>query len=145
MTANGTSTEFYQSTKQNPIHGSMQGSGNAGTEWNNLSFPILKTYDELVEGCQIIGPTKQTWRKSVMSFVDDTRHYHNMNTIMPSLAENIAYDSNIWKNLLSYTGGAQNIEKCVAYIIEWNYTKKCHLEMINDNALTSRSLPPAKQ
>ena len=69
-----------------------------------------------------------------MSFVDDTRHYNNMNTIMPSLADNITHDSNIWGDLLSYTGGAQNIDKCVAYIIEWNYTKKCYLEMINDTA-----------
>ena len=59
-TANGTSADFYQTTKQTPIHGSMQGSGNAGTEWNNISFPLLKTYDEHVEGCQIIGPTKKT-------------------------------------------------------------------------------------
>ena len=41
------------------IYGSAQGSGNAGTEWNNLSLPLLKTYDENVEGCQIIGPTKK--------------------------------------------------------------------------------------
>ena len=68
-----------------------------------------------------------------MTFVDDTRHYNNMNTTMASLAENIAYDSNIWKNLLSYTGGAQNINKCVAYIIEWYYSKKYILKMINDN------------
>ena len=59
-TAHGTSHTFYQSSKHIPLHGSAQGSGNAGTEWNNLSFPILKTYDENVEGCQIIGPTKKS-------------------------------------------------------------------------------------
>ena len=68
-----------------------------------------------------------------MTFVDDTRHYNNMNNIMPSLAENIAYDSQIWKHLLSYTGGAQNIIKYVAYIIEWCYSKKYLLQMLNDN------------
>ena len=56
-TAQGTSTSYYSSTNQNIIHGSAQGSGNARTEWNNTSFPILQTYDENVDGCQIIGPT----------------------------------------------------------------------------------------
>ena len=56
-----------------------------------------------------------------------------MNTIMNSIKENIAYNSNIWKHLLSFSGGAQNITKCVAYIIEWYYTKKGLLKMINDN------------
>ena len=55
---------------------------------------------------------------------------------MASLAENIAYDSNIWKHLLSYTGGSQNLNKCVAYIIEWYYSKKYLLTMINDNDTT---------
>ena len=68
-----------------------------------------------------------------MSFVDDTRHYNNMNTIMESFEENIAHDSHIWKKLLSFTGGAQNIDKWVAYIIEWYYTKRGLLQMINDN------------
>ena len=135
-TAQGTSKKSYKSSKTNPIHGSAQGSGNAGTEWNNISIPILKTYDDNVEGCQIIGPTKQKWRKSIMSFVDDTRHYNNMNNIMASLAENIAHDSNIWKHLLSFTGGAQNLNKCVAYIIEWYYSKQYTLQMINDNDTT---------
>ena len=71
-----------------------------------------------------------------MSFVDDTRHYNNMNNTMASLAENIAHDSNIWKHLLSFTGGAQNLKKCVAYIIEWYYSKQYILKMINDNDTT---------
>ena len=61
-----------------------------------------------------------------MSFVDDTRHYNKMNTIMTSLAENIAHDSNIWNTCY------QNINKCATYIIEWYYNKKYHLKMIND-------------
>ena len=132
-TAQVTSSSSYSTTKQNVIHGSAQGSGNAGTEWNNISLPILQTYDENVEGCQIIGPTYKKWRKSIMSFVDDTRHYNNMNTIMNSLEENIAHDSHIWKKLLSFSGGSQNIAKCVAYIIEWYFTKKGLLKMINDH------------
>ena len=103
-TAQGTSTSYYSSTNQNIIHGSAQGSENSGTEWNNISFPILQTYNENVDGCEIIGPTHKKWRKFIMSFVDDTRHYNNKNTMMNSLAENIAYDSNIWRQLLSYSG-----------------------------------------
>ena len=68
-----------------------------------------------------------------MSFVDDTRNYNNMNTIMDSFAENIAHDSNIWKQLLSFTGEAKNIDKCVYYIIQWYYTKRGQLQMVNDN------------
>ena len=94
-TAHGTSKSYYSSTKQNIIHGSAQGSGNSGTEWNNISFPFLQTYDKNVEGYQIIGPTYKKWRKLIMSFVDDTRHYNNMNTIMDSFTENIAHDANI--------------------------------------------------
>ena len=67
-----------------------------------------------------------------MSFVDDTRQYNNTNTISPTIVENIDYDSNILKHALSYSGGKQNLAKCAAYIIQWHYSRKGILQMIND-------------
>ena len=55
----GISKEFFSNTKESLVHGSLQGSGNAGTEWCNISTPILQTYYELTEGYTIIGPTKK--------------------------------------------------------------------------------------
>ena len=67
-----------------------------------------------------------------MSFVDDTRQYNNKNTLSTKIVENIEYDSNIWKRLLSFSGGKQNLAKCAAYIIQWHYSKKGILQMLNN-------------
>ena len=59
-TIHGQSTESYHHHKDSPVHGSGQGSGNAGTEWNFISIPLLKTMEETAEGCIIKGPRNIT-------------------------------------------------------------------------------------
>ena len=56
-TAHGTSQNSYQSSPNMIIYGSAQGSGNAGTEWNFLSIPILNIMGKKNEGCIITRPT----------------------------------------------------------------------------------------
>ena len=63
VTKFGPSKHHYTHTKQTPIHGSGQGSGNAGTEWNFLSIPVLNLMDKHTEGCTITGPDGTTWKK----------------------------------------------------------------------------------
>ena len=58
-TIHGQSEEYYKHNTKHPVHGSGQGSGNAGSEWNFISIPILKTMEQEADGCIIIGPRGQ--------------------------------------------------------------------------------------
>ena len=72
------STTSYSSTKELPFHGAGQGAGNAGTEWNFISVPMIKVAEELTAGCVINLPQgNATWNIHILGFVDDKRHYVN--------------------------------------------------------------------
>ena len=58
-TIHGQSEKYYTHDIKHPVHGSGQGSGNAGSEWNFISIPILKTMEQEADGYIIIGPRGQ--------------------------------------------------------------------------------------
>ena len=57
VTHYGKSSRFYGHSTSNSVHGSGQGSGNTGMEWNFLSIPAMTMMKKNTEGCIIKGPT----------------------------------------------------------------------------------------
>ena len=62
-TKDGISKEPYYHHTTSPVYGSGQGSGNAGSEWNFISVPLMQTLEQLSDGCEITDPTKKNGKK----------------------------------------------------------------------------------
>ena len=77
LTKAGISDNYYHHTDDSPIYGSGQGSGNAGTEWNYVSIPLMATLEGIFPGCEIIIPENKKWNKTIIAFVDDTKQFNN--------------------------------------------------------------------
>ena len=50
---NNTSKITYKSTKELPVHGQGQGTGNGGTHWMFTNVPMMKIVDKVAPGCTI--------------------------------------------------------------------------------------------
>ena len=75
---NNNTSKIYKSTKELPMHGQGQGSGNGGTHWTFISVPMMKIVDKVASGCTIELPKENIkWIIKMMAFVDDKRHYTN--------------------------------------------------------------------
>lgn len=92
LTNKGRSTEYYRHAAHAPIHGSGQGSINAGTEWNFTSIPLMQLMGKKSKDCTIIRPSGKIWKQNIISFVDDTRKYNNKNSVKPTIPENLKLD-----------------------------------------------------
>ena len=77
---NSISKKNYSSTNKLQYHGAGQGAGNGGTKWTFISIPMIKVVEEVSTGCVIQLPKgSKTWKKYMLDFVDDKRHYVNGN------------------------------------------------------------------
>ena len=66
----------YTSTKDQILHWIGLGSGNGGTHWSFISIPMTEIVEEVAPGCEIECPTGIiNWTITILSFVDDKRHY----------------------------------------------------------------------
>ena len=63
VTHYGTSEQYYGDSNPYKVHGSGQGAGNSGMEWNFLSIPIMEMMEKTTEGCVITGINGETWEK----------------------------------------------------------------------------------
>ena len=85
--------------------------------------------DKHSQGCEIEGPTKNKWKKTILGFVDDTRQFNNIFTAYPTIIENLKHDAKLWQKLLSITGGIMRIDKYAFYYIAWRMNHKGLMEM----------------
>ena len=111
-TKDGISKEPYYHHPTSPVYGSGQGSGNAGSEWNFISVPLMQTLEKLSDGCEITDPTKKKWKKTIVGFVDDTKQFNNIFGKHNDIIQNLKIDAQLWSNLLQLSGGAVNLGKC---------------------------------
>ena len=127
----GVSNTSYKHSTESPVYGSGQGSGNAGTEWNYISIPLMTKLEQWSQGCTITGPDKTQWNKTIIAFVDDTKQFNNQFSSFESTLDNILHDAKQWSSLLNMSGGAVNFEKCHHIIMQWA-TDKHGLMYITD-------------
>ena len=125
----GTSDTYYTHKEGQPVHGSGQGSGNAGSEWSFISIPLMQLMEQKTENCEITGPTKTTWSQNIIGFVDDTRKYNNQNTTYPTIPENVRSDLLTWEKITELAGGAVNKQKCGYYSVTWQFNTRGQLTM----------------
>ena len=99
--ANNLRQHMLSHSEKKPLHGSGQGAGNSGTEWNFLSISILSQMEQATGGCTLVSPTGTKLKKNMLGFVDDTRKFNNQNNNGNIVDENIQYDLEKWKQVSS--------------------------------------------
>ena len=104
------------------MHGQGQGTGNGGTHWMFISVPMMKIVDQVVPGCTIELPKiNAKWIITMMTFVDDKRHYTN--SLRQQLSEIVIKvmekSVSTWHELLLFDGGDLGLSRCGWYVIDW--------------------------
>ena len=123
---NKISSVEFTNTKEMPKHGIGQGAGNGGTKWNFISVPMMKIVEEEAPGCSLRLPKgDKEWKKHIVGFVDDKRHYVNSpksqicKRVIKGMEQSVLY----WYELLNFSGGELELDKCAWYIINWEFKK----------------------
>ena len=112
---NSISKISYSSTATLICHGSGQGAGNGKTNWTFISIPMIAVVEDVPQGCTITLPRGNTqWRKHMLAFVDDKRHYVNS---LPTQSNRdiltaMELSASSWNELLHFVGGALETSKC---------------------------------
>lgn len=108
MTALGTSTTLYSSTKARKICGQRQGAGSLVTSWTLISIPLMATLEKSSKGCKTISPNrKNKWTKNIVHFVDDKRLYANNWKVNKQalIKKQLEHTANNWNELITTTRG----------------------------------------
>jgi hypothetical protein len=127
-TALGDSIRTYQNSKQNPIHGTGQGSCASPAIWLLLSSFIMDILQDHANGMQMVDiSTKYLpvihW---IEGFVDDNSIFTNLEfgcEDLQKLLDKATQDAQLWEGLLNATGGELQLSKCFYYILSWKWDK----------------------
>ena len=123
----GMSEQSYSHSEENPIYGTGQGSGNSPMIWCFLSSVLFDCYDERANGAIYELPDRSLSTKiNMIGYVDDSNGQTNQfqcNQQPPAsqilkLAQD---DAQTWNDLLSASGGALELPKCVYQVLSWTF------------------------
>ena len=89
----------------------------------------MQMVEKELQGYTIESPNQQSWHKTIMGFVDNTRQYNNKFHTSPNIIERLKKEALMWQTWLSLTGGSIRTDKCAYYILKWS--KKGTMELTN--------------
>jgi negative regulator of replication initiation len=134
----GVSEGFYQSSKENPLHGAGQGSKLSPPIWTFVSTAGTEILEEVNDGLTVCSPDQNTQAtRPIDAFVDDTTTWANQfvkelltyaktrfNTetaylLLNDLVYKTTELAQSWEELLWSTGGKLELPKCFFYIVSW--------------------------
>jgi hypothetical protein len=125
-TIHGISEANYKGTTFEPLFGTGQGSGASPAVWLTLVVILMNTLDRVIpERMSFTAPDSDMKHSRLIdAFVDDTSlgftdpGYLTLDTMVAKLS----HIAQTWENLLFYSGGALNLNKCAWYIMHWDWT-----------------------
>jgi hypothetical protein len=120
----GISEETYRHSDESPAFGSGQGSGASAQGWGKLVSVLFDIHDMYGHGSKYADP----WRLysaiiGMLGFVDDN-NITNTGEEGESVNDIIIrtqHDAQLWNDLLRATGGALNLDKCFAQVIDFQF------------------------
>jgi hypothetical protein len=122
-TVYGISEQNYQGTPLEPLFGTGQGSGASPAAWLSLVVILMHTLDRLVpERMEFTSPHHHHSRL-MDAFVDDTSLGFTDSGILTctEMIKTLNGIAQTWEALLSYSGGALNLQKCSWYVMFWEW------------------------
>ncbi|KAI2497541.1 hypothetical protein MHU86_16944 [Fragilaria crotonensis] len=134
----GVSDDSYRGTALEPLFGTGQGSGASPAVWLSLVVLLLNTMEKVI-------PDRITFKSAdgnivhprlVDAFVDDTAIglTDSGGLDMPELIASLEKVAQTWEQLLHFSGGALNLNKCSWYVMFWDWRQgRPHLREIDIN------------
>ena len=127
----GLAAQSYSHTAESPIYGTGQGSANSPAIWCFLSSILFDCYDTKA--------TQAQYRDSdgnnevilgMIGFVDDCNgqtnqmHFDGSPQHLQALIERSQLDAQSWTDILSVSGGALSLSKCLYQIMQWMFSRQ---------------------
>jgi len=136
-TARGVSEHSYQSTTEEYLYGTGQGTGWSPPNWGAISDIISCAMDSNTPGMYLEHPSRNFFStRSYDSFVDDVNGgltldgmhaFHPSPTssvpLLQNIYEQIQVNVQYYSRLLFTSGGKLALDKCMAYILEFQWNK----------------------
>jgi hypothetical protein len=126
-TTMGISTTFYSHTKEYPIFGTGQGSGNSPVVWLLLSATLFDIHTSMAYGAEIQDPSgTHSVRVSISGFVDDTNACVNEwhpehDGKLQDVMSKAMHDAQLWNDLLYVSGGKLELSKCSYHPLRFQF------------------------
>jgi hypothetical protein len=124
----GLSESYYSHAPQEwPIYGTGQGSGNSPAIWCFLSSTLFDAYETRAIGATYERPDRSsTTRIHMIGYVDDSNGQTNdfCSDKQPEhqcLLDMAQSDAQLWRDLLSASGGALELQKCAFHAVTWTF------------------------
>ena len=124
----GISATYIQSSLENFLFGTGQGSGASPAIWLLLSTVLLATLAKIARrGIVFKSPdNQQVTERFSDAYVDDTQNGVN-DAFLPTLwslqdlSDTLAKTSQSWERLLFCSGGSLELSKCFYYLVYWKW------------------------
>jgi hypothetical protein len=127
-TIHGISEETYHKTQDSPLFGTGQGSGASPAVWLTLVVTLMNTLDRVIKHRMTFASpdSLSTHTRLVDAFVDDTSlGFTDTGSLsLEDLTATLSTIAQTWENLLFYSGGSLNLQKCSWYAMYWAW-KNC--------------------
>ena len=121
----------YNNTKDDPVYGTGQGSGNSPHIWTFLSSILFKMLEKEATGATYHDKsTKSEVRIINTAFVDDVNTHHCQSGTQ-NIKETMWKDYKHWKYILEMSGGKLAPQKCNFYHLGWEFLESGKPVMVN--------------
>jgi hypothetical protein len=139
----GISEAFFSHCKLVPIFGTGQGSANSPIIWVLISSHLFQAHEAKANGATFISPDRSTSIQVCMiGFVDDSNdcvnNFESTDQSHQSLLPLACHDAQLWHELLSRSGGALEVPKCLFHLAEFSFDAPWGVI----NALVEAVIPP---
>ena len=137
----GISDTDYHGTLESPLFGTGQGSGASPAVWLTLVVTLLNTLDRVTQPRMTFSSpdSSEIHSRLVDAFVDDTSlgFTDNGQLSLQDLTTTLATIAQTWEQLLFFSGGSLNLQKCSWYAMHWTWEKgRPSLHPIHQNDTT---------
>jgi hypothetical protein len=121
----------FNNTKDDPVYGTGQGSGNSPHIWTFLSSILFKILENEATGATYKDISKKSEAKIInTAFVDDVNTHHRKSENL-KIKETMWKDYTHWKNILEMSGGKLAPQKCNFYHLGWDFLDSGKPVMVN--------------
>ncbi|KAI2503136.1 hypothetical protein MHU86_11327 [Fragilaria crotonensis] len=125
----GLAEHGYRHSREHPIYGTGQGSGNSPAIWCMLSSVLFDCYEETSFLASYHDPTNSIATTiGLLGFVDDCNGQTNLfsaedeHTSIDTLLSQAQHNAQKWAELLHTSGGALELSKCNCHMLKWIFT-----------------------
>ena len=125
-----TTAHSYQNSDSFELYGTGQGSANSPTIWAMVNSTLFTAQEELAFGAEMESPDgKLKTKTSIFGYVDDSAgrvsdFKDSLEVPVNRLVEKMEHDAQVWSDILWFSGGRPELDKCSYHVMSHVYDKE---------------------